>query len=704
MAGASASSARILLVDDEQSVQTLLTYPLRKEGYEVVPAHDGREALDRFAEQRFDLVVLDIMLPKLDGIEVCRRMRSRSQVPIIMLTAKDDEIDKVLGLEMGADDYITKPFSVREFRSRVRAALRRAEMIGSRPGGEEPIAAGGLKIDFERRVVTVRRKRADLTYVEFRRARCSSSRSGETPPTGTRAPSTSTFATFGRSSSGTRAPPSTCSRCAASAIASATRTNREPGTEGRLIGASVRNRLAILFFLITAAAVGFIYLYVVPQLRSNLTAQKLQRLEDVATAESARLDSAMRHGASQAQIRRLARDAAQRSDARVTILGVKPGSDGSNVVVVDSQLKRTAILPSSPAATAAVSSGQVSSATEEIDGERTGEIAVPISVNGNLRWVAVSSTPLGDVDDTVALIRRQILIAGGIALILALAAGWFAARAHAKRLNRLEEAAQKVAEGDFSTPIPDEGTDEVGQLAATFNEMQQRLARLDGARKEFIANASHELRTPIFSLGGFVELLDEDEPDPAVRAEFVRTMREQIARLTKLTADLLDLSKLDADVMEVSADEVDLASVAHRVADEFGPAAEQHSTPVEVDADGAATAMADADRVAQIIRILLDNALTHTPEGTSISISTQRRDGSASLVVADNGPGLGPHNRDRVFDRFYTGDRVSGSGLGLAIARELAMRMQGELAVESGRGRTRFELRLPGAAPGGVPA
>ena len=156
MAGASASSARILLVDDEQSVQTLLTYPLRKEGYEVVPAHDGREALDRFAEQRFDLVVLDIMLPKLDGIEVCRRMRSRSQVPIIMLTAKDDEIDKVLGLEMGADDYITKPFSVREFRSRVRAALRRAEMIGSRPGGEEPIAAGGLKIDFERRVALAR--------------------------------------------------------------------------------------------------------------------------------------------------------------------------------------------------------------------------------------------------------------------------------------------------------------------------------------------------------------------------------------------------------------------------------------------------------------------------------------------------------------------------------------------------------------------
>jgi DNA-binding response OmpR family regulator len=154
-------------VEDEQSVQTLLIYPLLKEGYEVVAVQDGRDALDRFADQRFDLVILDIMLPNLDGIEVCRRIRSRSQVPIIMLTAKDDEIDKVLGLEMGADDYITKPFSVREFRSRVRAALRRAEMLGGRPGGEEPIVTGDLRIDFDRRAVTARGEDPQLTYVEF---------------------------------------------------------------------------------------------------------------------------------------------------------------------------------------------------------------------------------------------------------------------------------------------------------------------------------------------------------------------------------------------------------------------------------------------------------------------------------------------------------------------------------------------------------
>jgi DNA-binding response OmpR family regulator len=159
-------STRILLVDDEQSIQTLLSYPLRKDGYHVTSAQDGREALQRFEEARFDLVILDLMLPKLDGVEVCRELRSRSQVPIIMLTAKGSETDKVAGLEVGADDYITKPFSMREFRSRVKAALRRSRMSGQ-PAEEGTIDHGDLVIDFERRMVTLREEEVKVTYVEF---------------------------------------------------------------------------------------------------------------------------------------------------------------------------------------------------------------------------------------------------------------------------------------------------------------------------------------------------------------------------------------------------------------------------------------------------------------------------------------------------------------------------------------------------------
>jgi two-component system, OmpR family, response regulator len=159
-------TTRILLVDDEQSIQTLLSYPLRKDGYVVVSAHDGREALERFDELRFDLVILDVMLPKLDGVEVCRQMRRQSQAPIIMLTAKASETDKVAGLEVGADDYITKPFSMREFRSRVKATLRRSRMaIDLR--ADDRLEVDGLGIDPERRLVTLRDERVAVTYVEF---------------------------------------------------------------------------------------------------------------------------------------------------------------------------------------------------------------------------------------------------------------------------------------------------------------------------------------------------------------------------------------------------------------------------------------------------------------------------------------------------------------------------------------------------------
>ena len=154
-------------MDDELAVQKLLTYPLRKEGYDVIPALDGREALERLREDNFDLVVLDVMLPRMDGFDVCRAIRSRSTVPIIMLTAKTEETDKVLGLELGADDYITKPFSVREFRSRVKAVLRRAALAQAETQFEEPIDAGDLQIDFEKRTVVVRDQTAQLTYVEF---------------------------------------------------------------------------------------------------------------------------------------------------------------------------------------------------------------------------------------------------------------------------------------------------------------------------------------------------------------------------------------------------------------------------------------------------------------------------------------------------------------------------------------------------------
>lgn len=173
-----ADASTILLVDDEDSVQKLLTYPLERDGFTVIQARDGEEALARFRDHHVDLVVLDVMLPKLDGLEVCKRLRTSSAVPIIMLTARDDELDKVLGLELGADDYITKPFSIREFRSRVRALLRRASLHRPEPEERAAIEAGDLEIDLERREVEMRGEPVQLTYVEFELLRVMASHPG----------------------------------------------------------------------------------------------------------------------------------------------------------------------------------------------------------------------------------------------------------------------------------------------------------------------------------------------------------------------------------------------------------------------------------------------------------------------------------------------------------------------------------------------
>lgn len=159
-------SPTILLVDDEEAIQKLLSFPLRLDGYTVVEARDGEEALARFADEKIDLVVLDLALPKLDGLEVCKRVRAQSTVPIIMLTARDEEIDKVIGLEIGADDYITKPFSIREFRSRVKALLRRAA-VAVAVSPNEVIVAGPLRLDRARRKVEIDGRSPELTYVEF---------------------------------------------------------------------------------------------------------------------------------------------------------------------------------------------------------------------------------------------------------------------------------------------------------------------------------------------------------------------------------------------------------------------------------------------------------------------------------------------------------------------------------------------------------
>ncbi|MGN6816217.1 MAG: sensor histidine kinase [Solirubrobacterales bacterium] len=293
-------------------------------------------------------------------------------------------------------------------------------------------------------------------------------------------------------------------------------------------------------------------------------------------------------------------------------------------------------------------------------------------------------------------VKAQILIGGAIVGLLEILIARSYVRTYASNLRRLQEAARKVADGNFETTIPVASVGPLRPVARTFNEMQRRLAELDSARKQFIANASHELRTPIFSLGGFVELLEDEDPSPEERAEFVRTMRQQIERLTKLTTDLLDLSQLDSGAVVMNPSTVDLTGLAREVTREFSARAELRGSRLQLRTpEQPAIGLGDPERVRQITRILLDNALTHTPEGTTVTVTTYSANGRAELTVSDEGPGIPQRVQKRIFERFYTADSAGGSGLGLAIATELAQRMEGEITISSSRRFTAFTLDLP---------
>jgi signal transduction histidine kinase len=459
----------------------------------------------------------------------------------------------------------------------------------------------------------------------------------------------------------------------------------------------LRNRIALLVFGVALGALTIVLGGVVPSLEDALRAQAIRTLAEDARRAAPAVGRAIDQNATEREINRLVRDLADRSGDRVTLLGVGFGdevflkSDSTRAVEIGDLRFGVAV--------EAATGGRPVTGTEAGDAGLVGEAAVPLAFGRGARRkvgsVLVFSAGLERVQGDVAVIRRRLLVATGIALALAGLVGLLVARALTRRVRGLEVAARRVAGGDFTARFPVDGEDELAQLGQALEDMRRQLAELDDARSRFIATASHELRTPIFSLGGFIELLEDEEVPEEDRRRFVAQLRGQVARLSRLATDLLDLSRLESGALRLREERTDLKALSRAVASEFGPALAAHGSLVELRLpEGRLEAVCDPDRVAQVMRILLDNALTHTPPGTDLVVSASRRGTLVRVGVGDFGPGIPRAMLPRIFEPFVTSDDAQGSGLGLAIAHELAERMAGELLVESQPGRTTFTLEL----------
>ena len=466
---------------------------------------------------------------------------------------------------------------------------------------------------------------------------------------------------------------------------------------------SLRGRLTLGFFALVVAAVVLVAAAVLPGLEKRLIDAKLADLADISSQYAPALRQAVGTSLPQPELKDLVRRTADTVGTRVTVLLVVNTDEGVTVEPGTDSASERDISLRFPVAVAAARSGRPQRGTEAGPNGRVGEAAQPFAFRNpetqkrRVGRVVVFSSPLRDVEASVGVVRRRVLLAGAVASGLALLAGFLVAQGLTRRVRGVEAAARRVAAGDFTARFPVDRPDELGELARTLDDMRRQLAELDSARKRFIATASHELRTPIFSLGGFLELLADEDLEDETRQAFLGEVREQVARLSRLAVDLLDLSKLEAGSLELRPEVTDITLLARTVAQEFLPALAAHDSRLELRVPAEPVeAMCDPERVAQVMRILIDNAITHTPDGTDMVMSASRRDGRVRFGVGDFGPGIHRTMLPHIFEPFITSDDAQGSGLGLAIAHELAERMEGELVAESQPGRTTFTLELPG--------
>ncbi|HEV2711923.1 MAG TPA: HAMP domain-containing sensor histidine kinase [Gaiellaceae bacterium] len=446
-------------------------------------------------------------------------------------------------------------------------------------------------------------------------------------------------------------------------------------------------KLTLALAGLVAGALAIVYLAVVPSLKDRLISDRQNELKHAAPLVINRVEQAE----GPIDLNQILSVEAGEEDARLTVfdyLRERPVYLG----VVGDSVQYGPALQEDPVAQRAAEHGRIERGVVERGGHEFAEVAVPFGGRVLLLGARID-------EGTISLVERRLLLAGLIALVLAAVIGFALARIFARRIRRLERAAGRIAGGRFDEPVVDSRSDELGQLALAFDDMRKRLAALERARREFIANASHELRTPIFALGGHLELLTDEDVDPATRREFLGEMRLQVERLTKLATDLLDLSRLDAGRLRIELAPVDLAEIAGSLVGEFSAVGRGSDHVLRVGGSTGVFALADEERVRQIGRILVENAIVHTPPGTAVRVNVAEDGAAVALRVEDDGPGIAAPDREQVFDRFFrsAGTVKAGSGLGLAIARELAGVMGGEIVLESRRGRTVFTLRLPRA-------
>ena len=709
--------ATILVVDDEPRIRDVVQYALEREGFQVLLAADGNEALDKMKSATVDLVVLDILMPELDGLSVCRAIRKESAVPIIFLSSRAEEVDRILGLELGGDDYVTKPFSPRELAIRVKTVLRRtgAPGSGTEPvGPRETLMHGPIEVNLAKHEVRVKGDKITLTVTEFGVLHALVERPGRLL-TRTQLIERALRSRQPHHRADHRYPHPSHSREDA---ALRHRSDRD-GARSRLQGQRdrgrvmrrllrwlinelfrIRTRLLLVNVLIAAVpivGISFARFYEREMLRSLET-------DMINQAEILRqMLSVDPRGVGFEGLGPVLAESAKETRTRIRVLG----TDGQ--LLADSHAKGPPEGPEKPAPsllpTRSRQTWRVPDPPEQVDVADRSEVraalagrygattrfwenrdrlylfsAMPVMRDGKVAGVVYVTRSTNPVRAAMYRLRTSLLMILLAAVSVTVVLSVFLASTISRPLTHLTRVADRIARGDRSQRLKLARRDEIGQLARAFDAMTNKLDERARYIGQLAANISHEFKSPLTGIRGAAELLEEGAADdPAARARFLGNIQVDANRLDRLVTRLLELARFEAD--PVPGEMIDYEALVREVSERApGTAAvrvKYHAKRTQL--------LGKRAHLASALGNLIDNAQQHAEQGTEVEVRvSDASTGGIRTCVHNQGSVISEAHLKRIWDRFFTTRaECGGTGLGLPIVVTVIEAHGGSVTVSS---------------------
>ena len=706
--------AKILVVDDEIKIREIIKEYAEFEGYEVAQAEDGMQAVEMVKNQDFDIIIMDVMMPKLDGYSACKEIRKIKQIPVIMLSARGEEYDKLFGFEIGVDDYVVKPFSPKELMARIRAVLNRAS---ASQRTEDVIRYEGLEINFTAREVKIDGQKVSMTPKEYdllfylvKNMNIALSREklleevwgfdfyGDDR-------TVDTHIKMLRNSLGkyrnliVTLRDISLKRSSKLAEVKEKVSNKTAEIKAKR---SLRSYVWMYFIFFTAFILILIWLFQYFFLERYYQSAKIRDITDAAN------QIIQAYGTDQQEV-------TNRSLAFDNSLCVVITDEMGNPLVMENNMGAYSHLNKVINKGYGIGLFKMISQLKQSDDNYITKIAQNENFKSKEIFYCTSiytddsdkqaylfiESSIEPIDSTVSIIREQLIYITIILFELAFIVTMYISKRLSKPIVDITNTAKKFGEGDYAVEFNGHGYCEIEELSTVLNNAKDEIQKVSELRKDLIANISHDLRTPLTMVKAYAEMIrDLSGDNPVKRQEHIQVIIDEADRLSSLVNNLLELSKLESGNAELKLTDFSIVDKLNDCMTRYQILIEQNGYDIKYIPDEDRVITADIAKLDQVIYNFINNAINYTGDNKVIRIKQINKADVVRIEVTDNGKGISKELLPKIFDRYYRDAKVKrdvvGTGLGLSIVKHIVNFYHGTIRVTSQLDEgTEFVVTIP---------